>query len=149
MMKEIGLVTMKPKGNFRVYSFNAKALYGMNKDLLSRERLAALVPAEASNSEAKVLKNFVRDGRIVQIPTGNRRLQILLRWLVRQFEYDRRYTEKEVNEIILRYHEDYASLRRYLVGSEYMTREKGIYWRLHHCDVDQDEVQTHSEVSAE
>jgi hypothetical protein len=49
---------------------------------------------------------------------------------VEQFESDRRYTEKEVNDIISRTHEDYAALRRYLVDSRRLAREREIYWRI-------------------
>ena len=54
---------------------------------------------------------------------------MILRYLLEQFEWDRRYTEKEVNEIISRTHEDYAALRRYLVDSRRLAREREIYWR--------------------
>ncbi|MGZ3603043.1 MAG: DUF2087 domain-containing protein, partial [Ktedonobacterales bacterium] len=45
------------------------------------------------------------------------------------FEYGRTYTEKEVNEILGRYHDDSATLRRELVGYKLLQRERAIYWR--------------------
>ena len=43
-----------------------------------------------------------------------------------------RYSEKQVNEILKRYHEDTATLRRELVGFGLMQREggEGEYWRV-------------------
>ena len=35
-----------------------------------------------------------------------------------------------MNEILSRYNEDYATLRRELVDFKFMAREKGVYWRL-------------------
>ena len=35
----------------------------------------------------------------------------------------------EVNEILARFHPDYAALRRYLVENGFMTRENSVYWR--------------------
>ncbi|HLU10720.1 MAG TPA: metalloregulator ArsR/SmtB family transcription factor [Oceanobacillus sp.] len=128
-LKELDLVTVRPEGNFRLYSFNPKPLYIVNRDLFSRERLASLVENAPANDEAKTLRTFIKNDRIVQIPTGHKRLLVILRWLVEKFEVDRRYTEKEVNEIISNYHEDYATLRRELVDWHFMAREKGIYWR--------------------
>jgi hypothetical protein len=128
-LKELDLVTVRPEGNFRLYSFNPKPLYIMNRDLFSREKLASLVENAPADNDAKVLRTFVKEDQIVQIPTGHKRLLVLLRWLVEKFELDRRYPEKEVNEIILRHHEDYATLRRELVDWHFMTREKGTYWR--------------------
>ena len=137
-LKELDLVTVKPEGNFRLYSFNPKPLYMVNRDLFSRERLASLVENAPVNDEAKVLRAFVRNDRIVQIPTGHKRLLVLLRWLVEKFELERRYTEKEVNAIILNHHEDYATLRRELVDWHFMAREKSVYWRT--PDESQDNV---------
>lgn len=126
-LKELDLVTVKPEGNFRLYSFNPKPLYLVNRELFSRERLASL--AAPVDEETKTLRAFVKEDRIVQLPTGKKRMLVVLRWLVEKFEADRRYPEKEVNAIISNHHEDFASLRRYLVGYHFMAREKGIYWR--------------------
>lgn len=128
-LKELELVTVRAEGNFRLYSFNPKPLYLANRELFTRERLASLVDDAPPDPEAKVLRTFVKDDRITQIPTGHKRLLVVLRWLVEKFEIDRRYSEKEVNEIILRHNEDYATLRRELVDWRFMAREKGIYWR--------------------
>jgi hypothetical protein len=45
------------------------------------------------------------------------------------FEVGRRYPEAEVNMVVTRFHNDYASIRRYLVDEELLTREHGEYWR--------------------
>ena len=39
------------------------------------------------------------------------------------------YPEAEVNDVLRRYHDDYAALRRYLVDEGFLTREAGVYWR--------------------
>jgi hypothetical protein len=39
-----------------------------------------------------------------------------------------RYTEKQVNEILSRYHADTATIRRELVGVHLMSRAAGEYW---------------------
>lgn len=129
MLKDTGLVSVRSEGNFRYYSFNAKALYAMNKALLSREQLAALAPED--DDEKRVLKNYLDSNeRLTQIPVNFTKRQIILRWLVDKFEYGRQYPEKEVNAIISRHHEDYATLRREMIASKLMAREKSVYWRL-------------------
>lgn len=132
MMKDIDLVRVRPDGTRRVYSFNAKSLYAMNKDLLSREKLAALVKAKPEDEEQRILQNYFRDGRLTQIPVGRKKLLTILKFLSEQFEFGVRYPEKQVNEIIKQFHEDYATLRRELVDFHYLAREKGIYWRVDH-----------------
>ncbi|HMO19713.1 MAG TPA: DUF2087 domain-containing protein, partial [Candidatus Melainabacteria bacterium] len=54
----------------------------------------------------------------------------ILRYLAEQFDRRQKYSEKEVNQIIGRYHEDFATLRRELVGASLMKRKAGEYWRV-------------------
>ncbi len=90
-------------------------------------------PAEhddVSRDEARVLRTFVRDGRIVQIPAQHAKRIIVLEWLVQHFEPGERYSERMVNLIIGRVHPDTAALRRYLVDNDFLAREHGEYWRI-------------------
>ncbi|MFM2079030.1 MAG: hypothetical protein RJA49_2920 [Actinomycetota bacterium] len=75
------------------------------------------------------LRAFVRDGRIVNIPTKQAKKLLLLDWLAQDFEPGRRYSEQMVNLIIGKRHQDTAALRRYLVDEGFMERENGEYWR--------------------
>jgi hypothetical protein len=59
-------------------------------------------------------------------------------WPCRPLEPGRRYPEPEVNELLGRYHPDYAMLRRYLVDDGFLdradetgpgTRSVKVYWR--------------------
>lgn len=77
----------------------------------------------------RVLRTFVRDGRLVAIPTSHGKRQPVLDRLAQDFEIGRRYSEEEVNAILRRWHDDTAALRRYLVDDDYMTRDAGVYWR--------------------
>lgn len=79
----------------------------------------------------KVMRAFVRDGRIVAFPTARSKMRQLLDLLSQDFEPGRRYTEKAVNEILGRWHPDVATLRRYLVDEGFLNREGGggRYWR--------------------
>jgi hypothetical protein len=78
---------------------------------------------------AKVLRSFVRDGRITSIPMARAKRMVLLDWLVQRFEPGRRYSEERVNLIIAAVHPDTAALRRYLVDEGMLDREAGEYWR--------------------
>lgn len=78
----------------------------------------------------KVLRTFFKRGRLVQIPAQHKKLQVILEELVKEFEPGRRYTEFEVNQVLVEYHEDVASLRRAMIGEGYMQRDKGLYWRV-------------------
>jgi hypothetical protein len=82
-------------------------------------------PAEV----ARVLRAFVRDGRLVSIPTVHSKRLVVLDWLSQRFEPGRRYSEQTVNLILGQVHADTAALRRYLVDDDYLARADGLYWR--------------------
>jgi hypothetical protein len=135
MLKEAGLVNVRPDGNHRYYSFNTQTLLNMNKGFFSREGMAALAGQVEEGSdewERKIFKSYMNGDVIKQIPTSDKKLHVILKWLADRFEYDVQYPEKQVNEVLKRHHPDCASLRRSLVDYGYMQREKNIYWRVQH-----------------
>ena len=78
---------------------------------------------------ARVLRVFVRDGRLTSIPTVRAKRVVVLDWLAQRFEPGRHYPERTVNHILSEVHPDTAALRRYLVDEEILAREHGEYWR--------------------
>ncbi len=103
---------------------DVKALRAAKQGLFARPA----APSPASPDE-QVLATFVRDGRIVQLPAQFAKRIVVLRWLAGHFEPGRAYTEREVNELLSGHSEDHATLRRYLVDLELVTREAGLYRR--------------------
>ena len=86
--------------------------------------------ADEPEDVARVLRAFVRDGRLTSIPAVHSKRLVVLDWLVQRFEPGRRYSEEMVNLIIAQVHPDTAALRRYLVDEEFLGRERGVYWRI-------------------
>jgi hypothetical protein len=78
---------------------------------------------------ARVLRAFVRDGRLVSIPTVHSKRLVVLDWLSQRFEPGRRYSEQMVNLSLGQVHADTAALRRYLVDDDFLSRADGYYWR--------------------
>ncbi|HLN64720.1 MAG TPA: DUF2087 domain-containing protein [Symbiobacteriaceae bacterium] len=79
----------------------------------------------------KVLRSFFgADGRLRQMPTKHAKLLVVLERLAQEFAPGQRYTEKAVNETLLRFHEDFCTLRRHLVDYKLLARASGEYWRL-------------------
>lgn len=75
-----------------------------------------------------VLKNFLTsDGRLKHIPVQLKKKLIILEHLVSRLEKGRTYTEKEINEFIKSFHEDYATIRREFIMHQFMFRENQIY----------------------
>ena len=84
----------------------------------------------ATPDQARVLRNFVEDGRLRSVPVRAAQRRVVLEYLAAQFEPAADYTEPEVNELLGRFHDDYASLRRHLVDERLLTRSAGVYRRL-------------------
>lgn len=89
----------------------------------------AINPDGATEFERAVFKAFMRGGRIVQLPARLKKRMVLLTWLADHFRPGQRYTEAQVCEILARYFDDHATLRRHLVDTELMQRQGGLYWR--------------------
>jgi hypothetical protein len=82
--------------------------------------------------DRKVVADYTRkDGSLKTIPAQRKKLEAVLRYIVKAFEPGKRYSEKQVNKILGQVHEDTASLRRELVGFGLMQRAGGggEYWR--------------------
>jgi len=92
-------------------------------------RDAGLALAAANDDEESVLRAFFRDGRLTEIPAKVGKRRIVLERVSIEFEAGVRYDEKEVNAIVGRFFNDYASLRRHLVDEGFLVREHGVYWR--------------------
>ncbi|WP_379126783.1 metalloregulator ArsR/SmtB family transcription factor [Paenibacillus sp. sgz500958] len=75
-----------------------------------------------------VIRNFFsKDGRLRQIPAQYKKKLIVLQYMVEKLESGRVYTEKEINEFIKAYHEDYATIRREFIMHQFMYRENEKY----------------------
>jgi hypothetical protein len=84
---------------------------------------------DATPDEQRVLRNFVVDGRLVRLPARQAQKQVVLGYVARRFDESRSYEEREVNELLRGFHDDTASLRRYLVDEGLLEREAGVYRR--------------------
>jgi len=118
--------------NHDLYEVDDKKLAALARDNFAQERAAYVAAPELDDKSKKVLKVYLNaDGSIKQIPNQPAKLQVILNYLVQAFAPDVNYTEKEVNQILRRFHEDTAGLRRDLVDAKILHRENdgSRYWR--------------------
>lgn len=78
---------------------------------------------------AKVLRAFLRDGRLTSLPTQQSRKGIVLDLICQDFEPGERFSEREVDRRLRVWHDDVASLRRWLVDLGHLDRDGGEYSR--------------------
>ena len=119
-MEAAGVVNCSRSQFYIIYSLNREIFDKPLYELIKKDE-------EIVNTEEKykkeVLSNFFKYGRLTQIPTQRKKREIVLAEILRQFEFEREYDEKEVNEIILRYHEDFCTIRREMISFGMMTRQ--------------------------
>lgn len=129
-LKEASLVTMRSSGTTHLYSLNFEELRGLSKRILTLDTMSAISEEVASDAwERKILKDFFEGERLKEIPSSRKKRDVILKFLASQFETEKEYPEKQVNQIIGKHHEDFATLRRELIGAQLLKRENGIYWR--------------------
>jgi biotin operon repressor len=133
-LSKAGLVSAKAEGYYSVYHLNEQALQATTQRIFSAEQAAeAIEDVDLDAYDRKVLADYsTPDGRLKTIPAQRKKLDAVLRYIVKSFEPGLRYPEKEVNDILARFHPDTATLRRELVGSKLLEREGGggEYWRV-------------------
>ena len=86
-------------------------------------------PLDPDRQKDAVLRTFIVDGRLVQVPAARAKRLVILEHLAACFEPGLKYPEKAVDAILRAWHPDYASLRRYLIDEGLLDRENAIYWR--------------------
>ena len=133
-LSEAGLVTATAHSYYNHYRLEKGQIEKMAHRLLSADALpAAAAGVDTSAYERKILNDFsLPDGRLKTIPAQRKKLQVVMHRIAQDFAPGTRYSEKEVNNILKRYHEDTASLRRELISMRLMARESAgeAYWRL-------------------
>jgi len=77
----------------------------------------------------RIIDRFMKKGRFEALPAQYKKRKYILEYILRQFELNRLYTEKEVNAIVSHYHDDYCRVRREFVDEKMMNRKNGQYRR--------------------
>jgi len=109
---------------------------------LSDEKLVDFHPTATSVDEryaisqaekqAVINRYFEADNKLLikQFPAKEKKKIIIMQKLMDDFETNKQYTEKEVNNILKRYYDDFASVRRCLIQYGFMDRsgDGARYW---------------------
>jgi len=130
-LADAGLVDSYRSQYYTMYTLRQERLDLSILDLLREESDEAELQAQReAQYRQKVLDSFLEYGRLKSIPTQRKKRRIILDELVRELESGRRYAEQEINQILLRYHDDFCTLRREMIAEKLLDRENGEYWRI-------------------
>jgi DNA-binding HxlR family transcriptional regulator len=132
LLAEAGLVSARAESYYNLYQLEPGVLEQIAHHLAAQDRLpsmAAEVDLEAY--DRKVLRDvLLPDGKLKVIPAQRKKREVVLRYILKQFQTGMHYTEKQVNEILARYHADTATLRREMIAYKLMGRGEGEYWKI-------------------
>lgn len=92
------------------------------------ERFA--ITEEENESILKMYFKEGPDGPLDKFPLKQKRKVAVLRHIIKRFDTNKHYTEKEVNEILANVYHDYVTLRRYLIEYGFVDRtpDGSSYW---------------------
>jgi hypothetical protein len=127
-----GVVTSRDTEAGVVYELDTRYVEAIARQRLATMRKTAEIPEDKYPQEdRKILLNYTRpDGRLKQIPMQSKKIQVVLNYIYDAFDKERRYTEKEVNEVLAKFHSDTTTLRRFMVDYHFLDRERdgSVYW---------------------
>lgn len=127
------LVSARAESYYNLYRFESQTLKKMAQRLLQEDVFHGVTDSvDLDSYDRKVLANFTDStGRIKNLPAQRKKLEVLLRYVLKSFQPGIRYSEKQVNEILGRYHPDTATLRRELIVNKMLYRERDgtEYWK--------------------
>lgn len=131
-LREAALIKERRDKNTVYFSLNPEFIQASSEATLKfifAKGAEGMEEQSAENSlKESVLRNFfAKDGRLRQIPAQYKKKLIALQYIVEKLEPGVVYSEREINEFIKNFHEDYATIRREFIMHQFMYRENEKY----------------------
>lgn len=105
-----------------------------NSKLIEIHKNATMIDdryAITEDERTKTLETYFNsDGSLKRFPTKEKKKIVVLQHIAHCFNANKKYTEKEVNTILSRIFDDFATIRRYLIEYGFMERydDCSYYW---------------------
>lgn len=127
-LEECGLVSSRKEQYYVVFSLNNSLLEDRIIDLIN-------FSDEDSNNQNKreeiykrsVIETYFEGDKLSSIPIQKEKRRIILEQILKEFNVERKYKEKEVNILLADINDDFITLRRELVKSNFLIEDKGYY----------------------
>ena len=130
-LSEAGAVTACKNQYYMMYSLNREIFRTSILEILQQESDEA---GEQEQRDAdyrqRVIDAFFEYGKLKSIPTQLKKERIVLEVIAEAFDFDRRYSEREVNIIIADFYDDFCTIRRDMVSGRLLGRNGKEYWRI-------------------
>ena len=130
-LADAGAVTSYKSQYYTMYSLKKEIFETSILEILREESDEAEAQAQRDAAyRQRVIQAFFEYGKLKSIPAQRKKERIILEEIVQAFEFDRIYSEREVNIILADFYDDFCALRRDMVSEKLLAREAGDYWRV-------------------
>lgn len=130
-LAEVGAVSSYKSQYYTMYSLNKELFKIRILDILNESSSETQLQSQRDEQyRQRVINSFFEYGRLKSIPSQRKKERIVLEVIVQSFEFDRCYTEREVNIIIADFHDDFCTIRRDMIAERLLERDHGIYKRV-------------------
>ena len=114
-----------------MYSLHKEIFQTSILEILQQESDEAQKQAQRdADYRKRVIDTFFEYGKLKSIPAQLKKERIVLEVIAEAFDFDRMYSEREVNMIIADFHDDFCTIRRDMVGERLLGRNGIEYWRM-------------------
>lgn len=130
-LMDAGAVSSRREQYYTMYSINKEVFQCRILDILGEKSSDAQRQQEReARYRQRVLDSFFEYGRLKSIPAQRKKERICLEEIAKELELGCPYSERELNQVLLRFHKDYCTLRRDMISEGILRREEGLYTRL-------------------
>ena len=130
-LMDAGAVSSRREQYYTMCSINKDVFQCRILDILGEKSSDAQRQQEReARYRQRVLDSFFEYGRLKAIPAQRKKERICLEEIAKELELGRPYPERELNQVLLRFHQDYCTLRRDMISEGILRREEGLYTRL-------------------
>lgn len=128
-LKEIDLVYQRRDKNTIYYYLKKDKLERMALEIIRIGEEGLLERFDITNEEkANIIRNFTDStGKLKTLPVQRKKKLVLIEYILNGLEHGKTYSEKEINEHIKQYYQDFATIRREFIMGHFMYRQDGIY----------------------
>lgn len=127
-LEEAGAVSSYKEQYYTIYTINKDIFMTSIMDIIFEKGEEQDIQQEREEAyRKKVLESFFEYGKLKSIPAQRKKEKIVLDEIAKDFEKEKEYPEHEVNDIIMKYHEDYCTIRRDMIAEGIMERNGNIY----------------------
>ncbi len=130
-LSDAGAVTAYKSQYYMMYSLHKEIFQTSILEILQQESDEAQKQAQRdADYRKRVIDAFFEYGKLKSIPAQLKKERIVLEVIAEAFDFDRMYSEREVNMIIADFHDDFCTIRRDMVGERLLGRNGIEYWRM-------------------